>query len=683
MTERLREKCAVFGVYGKGMDAARLTYFGLFALQHRGQECSGIARANGRNIKFHKALGLVPQVYTEDILTKLKGHIAVGHNRYATSGGTSVDHIQPVVANNDILALAHNGNLPSTKKIIRFLSTIGIYTKGHNDSELMHMLIRYYLVKKYTLEKAILESLPLFTGAYSMILMTKNKLVAVRDPYGIRPLCLGKSNGGYVFSSETCALDTIGATFIRDVKPGEMISIDEKGIHSHQFAPANEKLDIFEMVYFARPDSMLLGKRVYKVRENLGKELAKEHPIKADVVIPVPDSSIPAAVGYARALGLPCDHALTKNRYIGRTFIMPDQKLRERGVQMKLNPIPDLIQGKRVVLVDDSIVRGTTSKQLVIMLREAGAKEVHVISSCPPVRFPDFYGIATPTQKELIAANKSIPQIKKFIGADSLHFLSYKGLLKATELDEANFCTSCFTGEYPIDIGSNIKNIKGATILNKHAIQKEKTENVAVFISNKGKGTNLKALIDAKISGKLKVSLSLVISDKPNAAGLIYAKKHNIPYLVKPLYDKTKRDIYGKEIADILNKKNIQTVVLAGYMTVLPTSYFTTFTGITLNIHPGLIPDQKSQPFRFPDGSIAPWNQGLMTDKAVANFLKKRYAGSTIHIVTQEADFGPVLERRIIKTTPKDTVESLYTRLKKQEHKGLIISLNKLTQKSL
>lgn len=672
------EKCGIFGVYGKGLEAARLTYFGLYALQHRGQDGSGISSSNGKRIVTYKETGLVTQVYTEDILKKLTGHIAIGHNRYPTSGGTMPEHNQPVAAKNDIVSLVHNGNLPITKKLRRFLSALGIYTKIYNDSELMHLLIRYYLVKKYPLEEAIRESVPLFTGAYSLLVMTSSQLVALRDPFGIRPLSIGKLNGGYVVSSETCALDTVNATFLKDVEPGEMVIIDKNGLRSIRFAKANQKLDIFEFVYFARPDSVLLGKRVYEIRKNFGKKLAQEHPIKADVVIPVPDSSIPAALGYAEALHIPFEYGLVKNRYIGRTFILPEQRLRDRGVQMKLNPISELIKGKRVALVDDSIVRGTTSKRIVEMIRQKGAKEVHVLSSCPPVKFPDFYGVDTPLQKELIANKMTKKQMATFMNADSVSFLSYKGLLEATGIPEEKFCTSCFTGEYPIDIGTNAKKITGAKIL-KQTYMKKRQEHIAVLVSNKGTGSNLLAIIQARKKKKIKANISLVISDKSDALGLQHAKKYRIPSLVRILHDKEKREQYGKELAQLFNRKNITIAVLAGFSTILPTSYFTEFKGITLNIHPGLIPDEKNKPFRFPDGTPAPWNQGLMANSAVKNFLKRHYAGSTIHIVTQEADFGPVLERRIIKTKPNDTVEKLYQRLKKEEHKGLIQSINKLS----
>ncbi len=456
----LGEKCAVFGIFGRGLDAARLTYFGLYALQHRGQESSGITASDGKVLRTHKSLGLVAQVYTEDDLERLRGHLAIGQNRYSTSGGSLAKHTQPVINEFDSVALAHNGNLPTVKKLQQFLLKNGVDIDDQNDSELMHTIIKFFLKKRMTLESAIEKAYPLFTGAFCTLVITKDKLVAFRDPYGIRPLSLGKLNGsGYVVSSETCAFDTVNAQYIRDIDPGEMVVISDKGLKSYTIAPANQKLDIFEFVYFARPDSILLGKSVYQVRKNLGVALAREHPIEADVVIPVPDSAIPAAIGYAAQSGIPFEFGLVKNRYIGRTFILPDQRLRDRGVQMKLNPLQEVIKGRRVIVIEDSIVRGTTAKKLVRLIRDAGAKTVHLMSSCPPVRFPDFYGIDTPFQKNLIAAQMSIPEIERFVGADSLHYLSYQSLIKATGLPENVFCTSCFTGNYPIDIGNNAKQI--------------------------------------------------------------------------------------------------------------------------------------------------------------------------------------------------------------------------------
>lgn len=455
----LSEKCGVFGIFDPETEAARLVHPALWALQHRGQESSGIAASDGKKIRIHRGMGLVAHVYDEKALKNLRGHIAIGHNRYSTSKGSLPEHSQPVITKDGLLTLAHNGNLPSTRMLEKFLKNRGIPTRGHNDSELIHEAVKYYLVKGYSIEKAVQKCCPLFTGAFCLLIMTKNKLVALRDPRGIRPLSLGKFNGGWVVSSETCAFDTIRASYLRDVRPGEMIVFDKKGMHASQLEEGEQKLDIFEFVYFARPDSMLLGQSVNEVRRNLGRNLAREHQIRADVVIPVPDSAIPAALGYSEVSGIPFDHGLIKNRYIHRTFIRPTQKLREKDVNLKLNPMPQVLAGKRVVIIDDSIVRGTTSKQIVEMVRQAGAKEVHLLISSPPVRFPDFYGINTPNQTELIAAKMSVEEIREFVRADSLHYLSHKGMVKATGLPEFVFSTSCFTGIYPIDIHERAREI--------------------------------------------------------------------------------------------------------------------------------------------------------------------------------------------------------------------------------
>ncbi len=457
--DRPKEKCGIFGVYGKGFEASRLIYFGLFALQHRGQESSGISVSDGKSIRTSKGEGLVVHVYSEKGLKNLRGYLGIGHNRYSTSGGTDVKHAQPVVDKKMSLALVHNGNLPQTKALENFLDG-KVPTKGLNDSELVHACIKYFMQKGLSLEKAIEKSYPLFTGAFCFLVLTKDKIAALRDSYGIRPLSIGKINGGFMFASETCAFDLVGASFIRDVRPGELVVIDSKGLHSKQVMKGRQNLDIFEFVYFARPDSSLLGKKVNEVRRNLGINLAKEYPVKADVVIPVPDSAIPAALGFSKESGIPFDHGLIKNRYVHRTFIRPDQHQRDKDVQMKLNPLPEVIKGKSVVVIDDSIVRGTTQSKIVKMLRKAGARQVHVRISSPPNRFPDFYGIDTPYQKNLIAATKSIDEIRKFIGANSLAYLSYEGLIKSTGLSEKLFCTSCFSGNYPIDIGERKKDIE-------------------------------------------------------------------------------------------------------------------------------------------------------------------------------------------------------------------------------
>ncbi|MBI2011165.1 amidophosphoribosyltransferase [Candidatus Daviesbacteria bacterium] len=454
------EKCGIFGVFGEGFESARLTYLGLWSLQHRGQESSGIATSNGKKIKVHKKQGLVAHVYNENDIEKLKGHISIGHNRYSTSGGSTLKHNQPVIQKGGKFALSHNGNLPSVKKLERFLKSKKIDVTGLNDSEMMFEAINYYLQKDFSIEKAISKSYQLFTGVFCFLVLAKDKLIAVRDRYGIRPLSLGALNGGgFVVASETCALDTVNATFLREVNPGEMLIMDESGLKSIQIVKGTQKLDIFEFVYFARPDSKILGKNVYKVRENFGYELASESPVDADLVIPIPDSAIPAGVGYSAKSGIPLSLALVKNRYIHRTFIRPEQHLRKRDVQLKLNPIREILQGKSVILIDDSIVRGNTIGGIVKILKNAGASHVHVRVSSPEVKYPDFYGIDTPTQKELIAANLSLDQIKEQIGADSISFLSYEGMIKATGLPEKHFSTSCFSGVYPSDIGEKKKEI--------------------------------------------------------------------------------------------------------------------------------------------------------------------------------------------------------------------------------
>lgn len=457
----IREKCGIFAVYGKDFEAARLVHPGLWALQHRGQESSGIASSDGKKIYLHKGIGLVAAVFGEEDLKKLKGYLAIGHNRYSTSGDSWDAHAQPIIVKTKIghIAVAHNGNLPSTKKLEEFLKDKRIETDGLNDSEMIAHAIGFYVSAGKSLEQAIKSSYPLFTGVFCLLVMDEKNIVAVRDSFGIRPLCIGKLNGGYIVASETCALDIIGAKFLREIKPAEMVVISEKRVKSIQIEKGNQKLDTFEYVYFARPDSYLMGKSVDEVRQNLGIELSRENKIDADIVIPVPDSAIPAAIGFSRQSGIPFEMGLIKNRYIHRTFISPEEHTRHKIVQLKLNPMRHVLGGKRVIVIDDSIVRGTTSKQIIKMIRNAGAKEVHLLVSSPPVKFPDFYGINTPDQKELIAAVKKIPEIAKELGVDSINYLSLEGLIKAIGLPEDVLCTSCFTGEYPVDIGERAKEV--------------------------------------------------------------------------------------------------------------------------------------------------------------------------------------------------------------------------------
>lgn len=458
--DRLTEKCAVFGAYNVGPEASRLAFYGLWALQHRGQESSGIVSSDGERLFRHSGPGLVSNVYREEDLEQLPGEIAIGHNRYSTSGQANAAHRQPVLNRELPFAFAHNGNLPMTDKLEAFLQKRGVDFEKLNDSEMMAEAIACYIADGLSLEKAITKAWPLFTGAFSCVATDAHTLVAFRDRCGIRPLSIGELGNGFVIASETCAFDTVGAHFLRDVEPGELVTFDKRGVASSQIEPGNLKLDIFEIVYFARPDSLLLGKSVDEMRQNFGHRLAEEWPIEADLVVPVPDSAIPAALGYAQASGLTFEMALIKNRYIHRTFIRPTAQLREQDLRMKLNPIPNILRGKRIILVDDSIVRGTTARKIVQMVREAGAKEVHVLISSPPVRYPDFYGINISDQADLVAASHTVEEIRKQLGADSLGYLSYDGMIEATGVPADNFSTSCFNGAYPIDIGHASNKVK-------------------------------------------------------------------------------------------------------------------------------------------------------------------------------------------------------------------------------
>ena len=450
----LHEACGVFGVYGPGEDVARLTFFGLYALQHRGQESAGIATADGTRLHLFADMGLVNQVFSEENLANLRGHIAIGHSRYSTTGSSCIENAQPIRVESDLgtLAFAHNGNLVNTSFLADQLQKReDVVTSSITDSELMARLIAS--APGATWIDRIRRTLPVVKGAYSLVMLTSTELIAVRDPFGIRPLCLGRLGNSWVVASESCALDTIGAELLREILPGEIICIDENGPRSYSMDSASRRaLCVFEYIYFARPDSVIEDTLVYLARERMGERLAKEQPIDADLVIGVPDGGIPAAVGYARSSGLPYREGFIKNRYIGRTFIQPDQRLREEGVALKLNPLPDVLKGKRVVMVDDSIVRGTTKLQTVAMLRRAGAKEVHVRITAPPMVNPCYLGIDTARRHELIAASLSVPEICEYIGADTLGYLSRDGLMKAIGLPESTFCDACFTGNYPMEV---------------------------------------------------------------------------------------------------------------------------------------------------------------------------------------------------------------------------------------
>jgi amidophosphoribosyltransferase len=470
--DKPEEACGVFGVYAPGVEVAKLTYFGLFALQHRGQESAGIATFVEDKIHLHKEMGLVTQVFDEHILQTLAGSISVGHTRYSTTGSSRVVNAQPVIVNTRLgpLALAHNGNLVNAAELRDQLIADNWELASTTDSEGIACAIAHEVqLGKDWLEGAI-AACQLCEGAFSLVVGTPQGIMGIRDPHGIRPLVIGvlpkedpEDDGPlhYVLSSESCGLDIIGAEYLRDVEPGELVWITEKGLASFHWAPQPErKLCIFEMIYFARPDSQMHGESLYSYRTRIGHYLAKESPVDADIVIAVPDSGIPAAIGYSQKSGIPYVEGLIKNRYVGRTFIQPTQKMREMGIRMKLNPLRDVLEGKRVVIVDDSIVRGTTSRKIVKTLRDAGATEVHMRISSPPVTHPCFYGIDTDSQDHLIAATKSVAEIAEQIGVDSLYYLSWEGMLEATHETTTSFCSACFTGQYPIGIPEPLKRSK-------------------------------------------------------------------------------------------------------------------------------------------------------------------------------------------------------------------------------
>jgi amidophosphoribosyltransferase len=450
--DHFHDHCGVFGIFGHP-EAAKMAYLGLYALQHRGQESAGIASTDGANVHVHKSLGHVQEIFTPDVVAQLPGSAAIGHTRYSTAGDTSLMNAQPVVidCNKGKLALGHNGNLTNALEVRRRLEHRGSIFQSTSDTEvIVHLIARS---SARNLSGAIADALNQVEGAYSLLLLTRDEIYAIRDPRGFRPLCLGRLNGAWVAASETCAFDLIDAEYVREVEPGEMVRISRSGIESIRFAPEKpHQYCVFEHVYFSRPDSVVFGRPVNESRERLGRLLAQEHPAQADLVTPVPDSGVPAAIGYAAESGIPFQMGLIRNHYIGRTFIEPQQAIRDFGVKLKLNPVRRMLEGKRVVLVDDSIVRGTTSRKIVRLMREAGATEVHVRISCPPTISPCYYGVDTPRREELIGANNSVEQIRQFLGADSLGYLSLKSMRAAVEDTEGKFCTSCYTGSYPTEL---------------------------------------------------------------------------------------------------------------------------------------------------------------------------------------------------------------------------------------
>ena len=469
-----QDACGVFGVWAPGEEVAKLTYYGLYALQHRGQESAGIAASDGNRILVFKDMGLVSQVFDEGTLEQLTGHIAVGHARYSTTGSSVWQNAQPTFRSTATghIALGHNGNLVNTHELRHWLeeirSDLGTIPGTEDmsavstDTEILTALLAAH--PERSIEESAMMELPRVRGAFSLVFMDDNTLYAARDPQGVRPLVLGRLERGWVVASETAALDIVGASFVRDIEPGELLAIDENGLRSQKFAVPDRKGCLFEFVYLARPDTILDGHTIHAVRTQVGRVLAQEHPVDADLVIPVPESGTPAAVGYAQGSGIPFAQGLVKNAYVGRTFIQPSQTIRQLGIRLKLNPLREVIEGKKLVVVDDSIVRGNTQRAIVRMLREAGAAEVHVRISSPPVTWPCFYGIDFATRAELIATGLAVDEIRKSINADSLGFVSLEGLIGATGQQKSSLCRACFDGEYPIELPS-------ADLLGKYALE--------------------------------------------------------------------------------------------------------------------------------------------------------------------------------------------------------------------
>lgn len=470
-----QDACGVFGVWAPGEDVAKLTYFGLYALQHRGQESAGIAVSNGRQILVYKDMGLVSQVFDETTLASLNGHLAIGHSRYSTTGASTWQNAQPTFrpTADGSIALGHNGNLINTHELRQMVEDLpgpedelDLHTRPQenatNDTSLVTALLAHH--PDTSLEQRALEVLPLLRGAFCFVWMNENTLYAARDPQGIRPLVLGRLDRGWVVASEDAALATIGASVVREVEPGEMIVIDEQGLRSHKFAEPDRKGCVFEYVYLARPDATISGRSVHESRVEMGRQLAREFPVEADLVIPVPESGTPAAAGYAEESGIPFGQGFVKNAYVGRTFIQPSQTLRQLGIRLKLNALEHMIRGKRIVVVDDSIVRGNTQRAQVRMLREAGAREVHVRISSPPVKWPCFYGIDFATRAELIANGLTPEEIAASVGADTLGYISLEGMVDATGQAKESLCRACFTGEYPVPLPDE-------SLLGKHLLE--------------------------------------------------------------------------------------------------------------------------------------------------------------------------------------------------------------------
>jgi amidophosphoribosyltransferase len=644
-----RDECGVFGAYAPGRDVARLAYFGLYALQHRGQESAGIATCEGGHITTMRELGLVSQVFDEEKLHALAGDMAIGHVRYSTTGGGAWENAQPVWRDDGReLALAHNGNLTNAVELYNELTEQGLKLRGTSDSEIMAALLSSRAGRGGEwIEDAVAEVMPRLDGAYSTVVMTKHAVVAFRDPHGIRPLALGKLGEHFVVASESCAFDIIGAKLIREVQPGELVSLTERGLEMKQVIEGERPaMCVFEHIYFSRPDTRLENRVLQEVRGRMGEILARQAPVEADLVISVPDSGNPMANGFARESGLPKDDGLIKNRYVARTFIQPGQELRKHGLRMKFNPLREIVAGKRIVVVDDSIVRGNTTRQIVAMLKEAGAKEVHLRISAPPIRHPCHYGIDMSTREEMVAHNRSVEEIARELGADSLAYLSMDGVYEAIGTPRERHCDACFTGEYPLG-DPEAANGKFALV----SVGWVSAFRVAVLAS--GTGTNLQAILD-RLHGRGGIEVVGVASDRPDARALERAEGLGITTATFPGPDYPDRPTRDAAIGDWLESMGTDLVVLAGYMQLLSPELVRRFPSRILNVHPALLPS-------FPGLDAI----GQALDHGV------KVTGVTVHFVDEGVDSGPIiLQRPVAVPASRDRAE-LEAEVHRTEHELL------------
>lgn len=665
--ESLKDHCGIFGIFAPKEDVSRISFFGLYSLQHRGQESAGIVVSDGKKLKSVRGLGLVGSVFNEKNISSLKGFMAIGHTRYSTTGSNTINNVQPITLSikNDPFALAHNGNIINSVQLQKELSDISLYST--TDSEIIGWFISQ--TKGTSWGKKIYNSINRFNGAFSIVAMTKTELFAFRDPFGFRPLVLGKLNGGYVVCSETCALDTIGANYIRDIKPGEIVKIDNTGLHEVGMVKGEKKsFCLFEYVYLARPDSVFKRELVHQVRQRSGEILSYESPVAGDLVVAVPDSGTSAAIGYSKASGIPFGEILIKNRYIGRTFIQPEQRIRDMGVRIKFNPLKKIVKGKRIIIVDDSIVRGTTIKKIIQLLKKFGTKKIHVRICSPPIPYACYFGIDTPDPKRLIASEKNVHEIKQYIGADSLAYLSLTGLIRAARQKKKSLCAACFNGKYPLPIDQSF---------NKTLFEKQPLR-LAIFIS--GGGTTAENIIKAYRAGEIKnIKPILIISSKSDAKGIQKAKALGIinVFVVEPKKFSTPHE-FGNELLALLRKYKINLISQNGWLPRTPVNVVKTYDGRIINQHPGPLDPGRKYDF----GGKGMYGARVICARLIYSWLTGSdfWTEATTHFVTEQYDEG-----KLINTTKMNYMFTSYPKTKKEleEKKESIIEKTRHIQERL